>query len=825
MSSFDNVTLLYAHPHISIYVEDNTGYSEEEVENSAKDFNGIQVGFFGKGRDNVLLYCQSKEAYLNEYGNPNYKLYGQAGYNAYNALEPGYAGMYIMRLMPDNATYSNTVIMAKYKLVDDTTINPPVIGNDVMELIGTNPIAEMIPEADENGITDGSTVFELYGKVVSGLTGDFNIDGLFSHITPEWLNGQNVGNFTIATVKIPVPTGVIIADEVTITQTNAALKKFYADAGLDPEHIVANADAVTATKTKTYPSETVLEGNNYITFSFLVSENDTTHIDIAWNGIDITALVVKTNGLTFVDEIVEEEAVKKFGISWEAITIEGMNSVDKLKSEIANLYNEDPDEEGFYRVPLMAFWALGRGSYGGNIRIKFADANEYNGATDPTTRTYQVDVMENTSTGLTVLEKIYGMLDEDAFDQDYDNGPSLFISDLINDPDGGSAKIGMYFNVPAYNHMVKLHNSIAEDESEKVGVDTFDAIFGINVDGTENTNIVFLGNSEDDAYVNLIAADGFALGSGNDGDFDTSTHTEEEIEAAREELLIRAFEGKLDKRIRSRYSAPADFCLDANFSDNVKCAMGAFAQYRLYDCMTYLDTKLLTTATEVINYLKSLNKIHGNNIVKECHCYEYRDRAFTGKSCKMTITHWFAKAFVNHVSLYGIGDPFARERARISNSSDFISGSFLPVIDPDDHDVKKEIYKYGANCYETVKFNVFQRSSAITSYKVNSDRREEFNEYIAQRAIRLAHDLLASKIYRIAEEDDRAKFTEAAQRVIKQQLAGLVKTCSVKFEMSKADQKKNILRIVLRLSFFTVAKYGICEVYLDPRVVEDSVAA
>ena len=212
---------------------------------------------------------------MNEYGDPNYKLYGQAGYNAYNALAPGYAGMYIMRLMPVNATHSNTVIMAKYKLVDDTTINPPVIGNDVMELIGTNPIAEMIPDTDEAGSTAGATVFTLSGKVVSGLTGDTNVDGLFSHITTDWLNGNNPGNFTIATVKIPVPTGVIVGTDVDITQTSAALKKFYSDFGEDPDHITANVDGVTATKKRTYAAEMVLEGNDYITLSFLVSEGDT----------------------------------------------------------------------------------------------------------------------------------------------------------------------------------------------------------------------------------------------------------------------------------------------------------------------------------------------------------------------------------------------------------------------------------------------------------------------------------------------------------------------------------------------------------------------
>ena len=823
MGSFDNVTLLYSHPHVEIFVEDNTGYTDEEIDDSTKEFNGIQVGFFGSGRDNKLLYCRNTDEYLNEYGDPNYKLYGQAGYNAYNALAPGYAGMYIMRLMPVNATHSNTVIMAKYKLVDDTTINPPVIGNDVMELIGTNPIAEMIPDTDEAGSTAGATVFTLSGKVVSGLTGDTNVDGLFSHITADWLNGNNPGNFTIATVKIPVPTGVIVGTDVDITQTSAALKKFYSDFGEDPDHITANVDGVTATKKRTYAAEMVLEGNDYITLSFLVSEGDTVYLDINW-GTDQESLIVKTTGVSFVNEIVEEEeeAPKKLGICYEAVSIENATSVDKLKAAIASLYTEDPDVDGFYKTPLMAFWSLGRGACGENIRIKFEDANEYDGATEPTTRMYKVSVMENLKKGLTEREYIYGMMDEDAFDTDFEDGPSMYLEELINDPEGGSAKIGMYFNPVVFNHMMELVNSTIEDDDDKVTVTSFDPVFGLNVDGSENQSIVLLDNSADAAYVNLVAPDGFVLANGNDGDLDTTTHTEEEIAATKEQLLIQAFEGSLDKRIKSRYTAPADFCLDANFSDNVKAAMGAFALGRKYDCMTYLDTKLMKTPSELIAYAKTLNKINGTNIVKEAHCYSYRDRLFTGKSCEMTITHWFAKAFVTHVMVYGIGEAFAREKARLTGGTDFISGSFYPVIDPDDNDIKQQLYKYSINCYDTVKFNVYQRSSAITSYQANSDRKDEFNEYITMKAIKIAHTLLSSKLYHIAEEEDRARFTKEAEKVLQVELSGLVKTCSVVFKMSNSDKKKCILRLVLRLSFKTVAKYGICEVYLDPRVVEEA---
>lgn len=822
MGSFDNVTLLYQHPHISIYIEDNTGYDEEEVEASSKDFNGIQVAFCGSGRDNTLLYCSDKTEYLNEFGEPNYKLYGQAGYNAYNILASEYAGCYVLRPMPNNATHANTVIMAKYKLVDDTVIVPPVTGNDVMSLIGTNMVPELIPD-EEDGVTDGSTVFTLTGTTLSGLTGDPNIDSLFSHITPDWLAGNNVGNFTFVTVKIPIPTGVVVGENVTITSTSEALKKLYADFGEDSAHITANADGVTATKVRTYTTEELLEGNDYITMAVIVTENDTLYLDINW-GTVTENIIMRASGINFVSELVEEEVPKnmKLGVSFEAVSIQGATSEDILRSEIANLYRGgEPDEEGYCYEPLMAFWSLGRGAYGSDIRVRFDDANEYDGVDDPTTRMYKVTVMQNTKEGLKEKEYIYGMLDEDAFDKDYEEGPSLFLPDLICDVDKGSAKVGMLVNSQVYDNMITLMNSVIDDEAEQMDMSTFDAIFGVNPDGTANEHILLLDNTDSENYVNLVAADGIKLSEGNDGDLDPATHTEEEIEATREELLIKAFSGELDKRIKSRYSAPADFCLDANFSDAVKRQMAEFALLRKYDCVTYLDTKLYKTANEVINYLKSLNNVHGYNIVKEVHCFKYRDQLFTGKSCEMSITHWFAKAFPTHVKLYGIGEPFARDRARLSNTTDFISNSFLPVIDPDDHDIKKQIYKYGANCYETVRYNVFQRTSAITTCKEKTDRLDEFNEYITERAVSIAHSLLASKLYHISEDDDRARFTEDAERAVEYYLAGLVKTCSVEFKMSKSDKKKNILRIALRLTFYTVAKYGIVEIYLDPRVTDE----
>ena len=94
MGVFDNVVLTYQHPYIATYLQDNTIYTEEaEAEIPTPSFNGIQVGFFGGGRDNVVLYSTNTEMFVNEYTKPNYKLYGQAAYNAVAAIGTGSRGM------------------------------------------------------------------------------------------------------------------------------------------------------------------------------------------------------------------------------------------------------------------------------------------------------------------------------------------------------------------------------------------------------------------------------------------------------------------------------------------------------------------------------------------------------------------------------------------------------------------------------------------------------------------------------------------------------------------------------------------------------------
>lgn len=620
--SFENVVLTYPHPHVVVYVEDNTVYTESFLAEE-EPVKMIQCGAFASGRDNELLYCATYDEFISEYGEPNFRLYGQAGYNVARALKTGYAGAYVMRVMPEDAAYSNLVVMAKYKVID-------------------------VEGAGEDG-----------------------------------------------------------------------------------------------------------------------------------------------------------ESVKMLSLTFIGKTVENATTVEELEAAIDGMYTYDPDDDGSYTKPLFYVRQSGRGKYGNATRIKFSDATAYD---DPETKyhSYRMDVLQMADT-LTRQEFAYGSFNPDLFDTQ--SKESLYLEDLVNDIEEGLQKvrINIYDNV--VEDILNMYNTEVAPDAP-LTMSTVDILFGRNMDGTTNPLIVFETAADS---IDLEATEGVSLSSGNDGSFDiTKPDRDERIK----ECLVKAYNGEYDKSIKSRFSTPADFMLDANFEADVKRAMARLALTREYDAMCYLDTGMLITTADILAWAEEFSDIFGYNIVKEGHCYKVRDVDYTGKTIPVTTTYNLAKLIPTHFKTKGLGEPMVMENARIT---DAVKGSFLPVIDPDENSIKKEFYNARINYYETVRYGVYQRGVAITTQRETSDRLDEFNEYILHLAIKTAYDIMYSKLYKLAEEDDRSAYKKEADRVLQFTLGPLVRSVTVNFTMSADDERKNILRLVLRIVFLTIVKRGIVEVYLDPR--------
>ena len=104
----------WRHPSETTFIFDNTIVSDTEYVNQ-EAVSMICVFTGPKGRDNKLLKKESLYSHVEEFGYPNYALYGQPGYIPYTALSSGYCKCWEMRVMPEDACYSNIVYAIKYK--------------------------------------------------------------------------------------------------------------------------------------------------------------------------------------------------------------------------------------------------------------------------------------------------------------------------------------------------------------------------------------------------------------------------------------------------------------------------------------------------------------------------------------------------------------------------------------------------------------------------------------------------------------------------------------------------------------------------------------
>ena len=100
-------------PHILTVINDNT-IRTSTVATGEYALKSINVFTSPKGRDNVLIEKTTAQDYLAEYGTPSVA-YGQASYMPYVSLTAGYNSCYCMRVMPEDATYANAVLVARVK--------------------------------------------------------------------------------------------------------------------------------------------------------------------------------------------------------------------------------------------------------------------------------------------------------------------------------------------------------------------------------------------------------------------------------------------------------------------------------------------------------------------------------------------------------------------------------------------------------------------------------------------------------------------------------------------------------------------------------------
>ena len=114
----------FSFPHIESYVNDYTQVANDE-QAPAVDVSVIEAYAVRapKGVDNRWIRKTNKADAIKTFGDSNFKKYGQPLMQAYNVLDHNNSAVWMMRVMPENAAYSNAIVSILYKA--DTAADAP----------------------------------------------------------------------------------------------------------------------------------------------------------------------------------------------------------------------------------------------------------------------------------------------------------------------------------------------------------------------------------------------------------------------------------------------------------------------------------------------------------------------------------------------------------------------------------------------------------------------------------------------------------------------------------------------------------------------------
>lgn len=115
MPRTEQIVPQYSYPHEEVYVNDNSAQSLDDTNTSAVIYPYICVFASGKGIDNKLVNIKNLNTYRSMFGATNFKKYGQPQLMPEAILSQSNTTVWAMRVMPDDALYSNAILSLWYK--------------------------------------------------------------------------------------------------------------------------------------------------------------------------------------------------------------------------------------------------------------------------------------------------------------------------------------------------------------------------------------------------------------------------------------------------------------------------------------------------------------------------------------------------------------------------------------------------------------------------------------------------------------------------------------------------------------------------------------
>ena len=813
----------YAQPHVHAVINDNSFYEETVAPNPSErklPYSTLVVTGADSGIDGRLVRLVDIKTKQKIFGKSNYLKYGQSSLQAEQYFD-GNTNVWFMRVLPDNATYSNVIFLAHYrkgKILDDLGLETGKMRLEIkfsVETASKDVVKGDGPVSDE--------VIYKYAKSLAKSKYDPNSGYLTVPIAYMRSTGRGrYGNNY----------------SVSITRNRSAEKEY--GSKIYSFNLMDNTNG-TVQINEFAGSLTLAAYNDQ---SLLISD---TLDQYAVGSCPIHIYPFEDSFAAIFDfykKIVEENEKYVDGSGYDADNVAELKKAQNIKINTFDplfglLLNTQVDEE----IPYYRNYTISdtEGAWVPPDLVIPASA----GATKPTNLSQwsachvgsrvlvAADPFNNGHRWLYTVEGIDQKTDniiydeghEVEFDADQYDGINISLQvghNLIGGSDGDFES-------------VTVNDITREPTNEELAL-LLSREYVKAFRGQKDRRILSPARID----LDFILDANYNLGNVVNVDFQTGTvplHSIRDVLKDEHGLTLSIFSSNND---------------NANVIDvNVKEALYDLNEYRNRNgnklnldpgagCSLNLDSGLVgnfdMTAdadanVELANTISIMEKFIGRQVSVDFGYYHIFDPVSMRK-VPVTVTFYMAQNLVPHLMKYGINKPFVGKYATIETvqrsissvvANKMIRDSFQPDIDLIDWDVKEKLYKSRINYW------VVKDEGRSVSRKVQNTRQYEASALLEENNVRVLN--LLKKQMEAACEDYlyewnnasvRKSYTQAQMEIYRPWIGTIVDDLEIKFEANEWEEERMIMHCYVIVKFKNIVKRIILEINIQkPDYVAD----
>ena len=812
-SNDSNVQIIpyYAQPHVHTVIKDHTWYDETvaTLDDPTMSFSTVVVTGADRGIDNKFIRLTSLAAKRAIFGLGDYDKYGQSSIQA-DQLFNGGTAVWFCRVLPDNATYSNIVLMAYYK--------EGAQRDEEGELTGLKELQVKFRLAWAGGQTPtaGATTDSALSAFATNLATDTVDEEGYLHIPIAYIRATGRGRYG---------NGMSIAVTRNLTAENDYTLKMYNFNVIDNTNnsnttLVSNVitgsliqvqrsgvsmfveDVVDQYGTGTLPVHIhVFEDSFYDLFNFYKETvvKDNTEI--------IRAMAAPTD-----EQLSELEFAQRMkDLAFDPIF--GIRLKNTLDIKIPYYKNYTIKPEGLFEEPddtkdtlnlrptNTEDWATA--AVGSRILIE-TDSNN-----DGKRVLYTIKAI-NAETG--AIEYDEGVIiAPDAEEYNGDNLSANTGNPLFGGHDGDFQEIEV--------NEVKRKPTAAEMKlllsKEYVRAFRGELDRKILSPAKMDLDLIF------DANYNMTSEDDIELEAGITSLYSNSTVL---TDADAQQLQVigtgNSFLQYNDINVKQAIYDLNEFRNKRGMEINPERGAG---------CSVYFDCNLMGLKSLNVNYelektLAMFDPFEGRACSIDLGYYEiYNPR--TMKKIKVTATYFLASNLIPHMLTYGINKPFVYDYAQlraIQRTSTFnytgnmIKGSFKPELDLIDWDIKEKLYKSRINWYLTEDEGRLVRRACQNTRQIDASALlEENNVRVLNLLTKILEKDCSSFLYNWNEPTVRQGFTKAEMEKFRPWIGTFVQDLQISFDANEWEQERMIMHCYCTVKFRDIIKRIILEINIQ----------